>query len=816
MSNFKKKKVNNILKIKTDIPEEEAKIYLKKYNLEKFFHHMINNILEENPKNKILYMIKYIAGAMTKEERDNFKIKIPQPYPQNNIKIKFPNLSNSNSISKNFLTKDLFKKLKHKKTKFNGSIYDIIKLGINNILDKIGCLLSDGNSIEVFSEFLFPIIEKIHDINIINNENNNFYIKNNIVKLNETVFPNLSKIISKCNIMRFIINRNLSGFPFLIIANEEQKIEIEKILSNIIKELIDTNFFPFMNKYTCKDEEFFNILDFLDYNNFLTCDIEKDYNYRSIYSCKDRNLIILINFIDHFQIIINRKKEEINLVNMYNKMYLFLQIIEEKIKFEYSEKFGYLTSEINKIGSGFTIYSELEIYNLNQIKIIGGNYKEFFSKSIHDFYIIKELKDHVNFCIYYSKKLSNKNDINFLETYLNQLNVFIKFDQFTSKLNSLSLKKLIISQSTKDISLKISYDNNYENYKYTISPSGVTFNYLMSFYMNDQFNPFGILIKQKDEYKLFSNFFLDYISKSQNFIIPENNYFEKIYEEDEIDKYDFNKIKFDPKDKFKSINISLILMRNIENFFFPTHHESSDDKIEDLILTFLDSLSTRTSTFGYYYSLNEKNQKDLTNSIIDENQLMIFHKDDMKNFTLDMGYPYHRGVIKFTKEHIFAIINDVDHLKFFLNDKPLLENIQNELDDYFEIIDIFSNKFNFCKSERIGFLTSSPRFVGNGLLIRVTFPLDYINKEDLDIYFENSEFIYKIVREGENKENNVVEIVNKITIGISERKIVFKLLNYLKKIFYNASNRRMTKNFNFEKKNTLIVSKRYSSIDLDE
>ena len=222
MSNFKKKK-ENILKIKTDIPEDEAKIYLKKYNLEKFFHHMINNILEENPENKILYMIKYIAGEMTKEERDKFKIKIPEPYPQNIPKIKFPNLSNSISISRKILTKDLFKKLKHKKTKYNGNIYDIVKLGINNIHDKIGCLLCDGNSIEVFSEFLFPIIEKIHDINIKDNEINNFYIKNNNNDLKDNNFPNLLKIISKCNVMRFIFNRNLAGFPFLIIANEEQK-----------------------------------------------------------------------------------------------------------------------------------------------------------------------------------------------------------------------------------------------------------------------------------------------------------------------------------------------------------------------------------------------------------------------------------------------------------------------------------------------------------------------------------------------------------------------------------------------------------------
>ena len=56
------------IKIKTDVPEDEAKQYLKKYNLKKFFQNFVNNIMQENPENPIVYMIKYIAGEMSKEE----------------------------------------------------------------------------------------------------------------------------------------------------------------------------------------------------------------------------------------------------------------------------------------------------------------------------------------------------------------------------------------------------------------------------------------------------------------------------------------------------------------------------------------------------------------------------------------------------------------------------------------------------------------------------------------------------------------------------------------------------------------------------
>ena len=799
------------IKIKTDVPEDEAKQYLKKYNLEKFFQNFVNNIMQENPENPIVYMIKYIAGEMSKEEKENFLIKIPEPYPQNMPKIQYPNLLYSSSISRIILTKELFKKYKNKKTKFKGNIIDILQLGINISSDKIGCMLIDGSSIEIFPEFFYPIIEKYHNIKI--NENNKYFEKKNL-NLKDNFFPKIYKLTSKCVIMRFIVSRNLSNFPFLNIANNEQKKEIENILINKINDLILLNILPPLDKYTMKDQDFFSILEYIDYTNLGKCDINIDYNNRVIYSTKDKSLIILINFIEHLQIIETRKKGEINIVNMYHKIFGILKHFEKKINFEYSEKFGYLTSEIQKIGAGFTIYSEIEIYILHQIKMVGGSFKEFLSKSEKDFYIIKEFKDHINFCSYYSRRLSYENDLEFFEIYLNQLCGYIVFDSFSSKLSLLSFKKIGISSLTKDICLKQSYDKYYEDYKYTISPSGTTLNYLMSFYTNDHMNPFGLLIREKEEYYSFVKFFIDYVQNSQNFKIPDDNYFETIYSKEELIEFDFEKIVFDPSDKFKNINISLCLIRNIDGFVFPTHHESQDDKVEDQVLTLLETLTTRTTKYGYYYSLSENNQKEITNKLIEDNHLMIFHKDDMKHFNLDTGYPYHRGVIKFDKEHIFAIVNDLDHLKFFLIDNVNLGEIQKEINDYFEVIETFSKKFPFCKSNRVGYLTSSPRFIGNGLLIRVTFLLDYVQKEDLEVCLDGSEFIYKIIRDSENKENFIVEIVNKITLGISERKLIFKLLVCLKNIFGIGRNRRMSKNVEEIKKKPKL-SKKYVSVQMD-
>lgn len=67
-----------------------AKKYIEENDLEKIINEMINNLVHERVKNPIIYMIKYLAGLMTEEERKQNGLVIPEPYPKGTPLPKYP------------------------------------------------------------------------------------------------------------------------------------------------------------------------------------------------------------------------------------------------------------------------------------------------------------------------------------------------------------------------------------------------------------------------------------------------------------------------------------------------------------------------------------------------------------------------------------------------------------------------------------------------------------------------------------------------------------------------------------------------------
>ena len=85
--------------------------------------------------------------------------------------------------------------------------------------------------------------------------------------------------------------------------------------------------------------------------------------------------IILINFENHLKLIINTNKinNSNDIIEAYNKGIKILRQLSLSFSFSYNKKFGYLTSNISFLGSGFRIHSEIEMKNIN-------NYKNYIKK----------------------------------------------------------------------------------------------------------------------------------------------------------------------------------------------------------------------------------------------------------------------------------------------------------------------------------------------------------------------------------------------------------------------------------------------------
>lgn len=490
---------------------------------------------------------------------------------------------------------------------------------------------------------------------------------------------------------------------------------------------------------------------------------------RSIYVNNDKTLIILINFIDHLQVISIALDITIDqIVFKYNETVNIINKIERNVQFQLSKQFGYLTTNPSHIGSGLTITSIVQIYNIHAKKMIGGSFSELIEEFNGSVAIDNES------CFIKSINYSTLNfssEIPFIESVFFQLTGLICYDKSIENHQELNFKKYELPSNTKDSFLQKAYDATYSIYKYRFSPYGITFNQIIAYYLNDQLNPFGILLHDKTEFKIFKQFISNYIYNSQSFNIESANHMQKKEEIGDNDLFNNSHITI--------TNTSVCLIRNID-FPFPVSQHNKNEVAEQMIIQTLKILNSN-STYGEYFSL-VGDQRDLATKIIEENQLIIFHREDMKKFQMETDFPKHRGVIQFNQEFIYAIINDVDHIKFFLSSQIPLNSLHKHFFNLLNVTNEFSQHLKFLYDIELGFLTSSPRFLGTGLLLKIRIKLGSLKKEAIADVFNNKEFAWSIIREAENNQLQV-ELVNKYTIGYSETELLMKLLLYLQKLF---------------------------------
>ena len=89
-----------------------------------------------------------------KEEVDEFKIPIAREFPS------FP--AESNSLVKRCLTREVYDALKDKTTALGVTLYDVIKVGVQDPICKLGAMALDYDSYLTFSALMDPIIEGYH------------------------------------------------------------------------------------------------------------------------------------------------------------------------------------------------------------------------------------------------------------------------------------------------------------------------------------------------------------------------------------------------------------------------------------------------------------------------------------------------------------------------------------------------------------------------------------------------------------------------------------------------------------------------------
>ena len=429
----------------SDRPSErqmEAELYLKEYDIQNILTEMINYLLHKRSKNPIIEMIKYLGGLLTEKEREKEKMSIPPPEIDYHPLIDFPNFNKEcNSLLKEYLDMNIFILLKDNISKYGMNLGNVIR--VNEVYPKnnIGVMIGDADCLKKFRDLFSPIICKVHNLD--KNELK-FFTENNF-NLNNLKFDDIKKInlddIKGLNKITFSISRNLSDEPFVCFLNIENR--TENILKKLDDELKNKKIYKYseLNEFDNNKIKISELLDEINFDfDFWNAVNLKDnlvQKNRKIYCNKDKSSMVLINYCDNFQfiksMIINEDKEkkeerktttnEIFIKN-FNEFNDFIRKIEYFFAFEFEHNYGYLTSNISLLGTGFNIKTEINLDKLigNDIdlgkinKILNG-----FDK-YSDNYFFKKNSDDENILIFSSSPKISYNSINeFLVEYFEKI-----------------------------------------------------------------------------------------------------------------------------------------------------------------------------------------------------------------------------------------------------------------------------------------------------------------------------------------------------------------------------------------------------------
>ena len=748
------------IKSKKEIYEE----YLKFHDLENLISEMTNSVVHSLSPNPIVYMIKYLTGLLTDEERIEYNINIDPPYPQGVPIVKFPNYNNTNILS-NYLTKNNWFEYKYIINSFNNDINKLTHLSDYSKTDKIGIAIVDKDCLYSFKTLLENIIYDVHDINEYRKSCDVLYKIGNSPKLQKDNFYFSKGLKSYIKTLKFWFSRNIEGYSYNNIdkRNGKLKEEIEKFIINLKNEEIlpedlsqvnDLESFIEENADIKKEYQWMNEAGFINRNYTI-----KD---RSIWTNDDNSLIILINFSNHFEIISTIKDcDGENIQNNYNYIMDILKLTQVKFTFDVVPKYGYVNSHVSLLGGGLKIIGLFKIKNIKYIE----NILEYFNFSEYE---IKEKEELFLFTKEYH--LCEKDILTFFYKILvnsygikalceNNNNIKINFNKIS---NFKNIENPII----------MAYINTFDKLKYEINLNGNNINEIFEYYKLTE-NEEDLLFINKYCYNIYHQFIYKYFYYKNNIQLEIANFLDKPEEPRDISDIEAH-------DYITNIdNINIFIFRNLKDYPFPIdkQYNNYNEKSVKLIKKILSNMNKR-SKIGEYFDINKESL-----SVIKKNNLKIYHNDDMSKYNLDSDFPKNRGLIVFIYPHLFATVNDINHINFIIsNNKPNdKDDLKTDMENLINIVNRFSREIKFAFDDKFGFLTTCPKFMGNGIKISVDLKLKNINEEYLNKYVEDKNMKWSLINK--TKEGiGIIRLENRTSYEQSETEMLCNWLYYINEL----------------------------------
>ncbi|ESO89157.1 hypothetical protein LOTGIDRAFT_183151 [Lottia gigantea] len=682
------------------------------------------------------------------------------------------------SLLKKHLSKEVFDKLKDKKTTLGGTLADCIRSGVENLESGVGIYACDPEAYTVFADALDPVIKDYHKIP------DNKAIKHPACDLGdpeklkfEDLDPEGKFVVST----RVRVGRSHDNFGFPPILTKEQREDMEKKTTEAfdgLPEGLKGSYHPLegmdadTQKQLTEDHFLFN-----DHDRFLRA--AGGYNDwptgRGIYFNEEKNFLVWVNEEDHLRIISMQKGGDLGAV--YKRLVTAIKALEKKLTFARNDRLGFLTFCPTNLGTTLRASVHVKIPNLaaqpnfkevcdkynlqargihgEHTESVGGVYDVSNKRrlGLTELEAVTEMYNGVKEIIKQEKELSWKPES--IE------------DMYEHVSKAKNCKSLMKKYFTKDVMEKLKDKKT--------SHGATLMDCIYSGVMNLD-SGVGIYAADPESYTVFADI-LDPVIKEYHKLKPSDTITHPAFDLGDIENLPFPDL--DPEGNM-IVSTRIRVGRSHKEFAFPPVLTKEDRvKMEKVSVDALTSLGDELK--GKYHPLDGMN-KETQDQLTADHFLFNDHDRFLKAAGGYNDWPTGRGIYFNEEKNFLVWVNEEDHLRIISMQKGGdLGAVYKRL---VKAINALSEKLSFAREDRLGFLTFCPSNLGTTLRASVHIKIPHLAaKKDFKHICDKLKLQARGIH-GEHTESvgGVYDISNKRRLGISEIDAVKEMYNGVQEI----------------------------------
>lgn len=260
------------------------------------------------------------------------------------------------SLLKEYLTEELFEKVKDLKTSYGGTLYDQIQSGLTHFDQEVGIFASDPHAYEVFDELFSPVLEDLHDV-----EPGSTHPDSHLGDPNDLDDIDPEKLFIKS--ITITVNRAINDYAFMPVISLDKIISVEKKIKEALLKIEDEEFkgtyYSLIDieeeqlKKWIEDETIFpppedqNLKAAGTYRFWSKC--------RGLFINEKNNFRVWINEQEHLKIVVF--EDGGNLKAAYERLVKGLGFLSD-LHFSKHPRWGFLTHNLKNIGTSMKILAK--------------------------------------------------------------------------------------------------------------------------------------------------------------------------------------------------------------------------------------------------------------------------------------------------------------------------------------------------------------------------------------------------------------------------------------------------------------------------